>query len=372
MTVDTPDERRAEYEEHLWDHSQDEFQKEFDVRRPLTDSEASAIRRLAEALADGKDDADLAEIVKAQAHVHPEVLLIILQAVGLTRNKIKTDLKASREAVGLRFPSKLERLPASQFWPLAGPYIAERIRRVLGPLTVGGNADERAFEALNQATHPGWIRQQRAKLQGHEAEYRIAVMLDECGVPFVPAAKKDNPRCPDATINEISFDLVVPSIEAPVVCVKSTVHTSVPGQYGDAKDVPELLEARAMLDGAFGSSRPTLLAMIDGVGLRLVPGLLDRLLGAADEFCQFETLWKAAVVAAGRLGRHLRLGLESEHIARHEKFIERHAAAVTVEPLTDDFRAPLEDELPPVRAGEAFIRMSGPLDDDQVIVTQSL
>ncbi len=121
-----------------------------------------------------------------------------------------------------------------------------------------------AFEALNQATYPGWIRQQWAKLSGHEAEYRLAVLLDECGFPFEPQEKKDNPLCQDATVFNVSFDVVVPNAREPRMCVKATVHTSNIGQFGESKDALEMSEAAGMLDEHFRlrSAPPSLLTAL--------------------------------------------------------------------------------------------------------------
>jgi len=356
--TETLDERRAEFEAHLWDHAEDAFQKEFDFRRPLDESELAALAQIAEAIEEGKDDDAIAELVRGLVAPDRSGLLIIMQVVGLTRNKIITDLKASVAARGRTVPGKPELLPRSDVWHLAGPYLAERLRRVIEPLCSAGLVDEGAFEALNQATYPGWIRQQRAKLSGHEAEYRLAVLLDQCGIPFAPEQKKDNPLCADATLNGVSFDLVVPDTGTPLVCVKATVHTANIGQFGESKDALEITEAAAMIGENFDEGRrPILLTLIDGVGFRSNRAGLDGVLGSADEFCQFETLWKAAVVSASQTGIYLTVGLPADHIEAHSKFLERYEGAVEVEELTDDFRATITNHAL-IEAGEGVIRIS--------------
>lgn len=356
--TDTLDERREEFETHLWDHAEDAFQKQFDFRRPLSDSELAALTRIAQAIADGKDDEAIAAVVQTEAARSADALVTIMQVVGLTRNKIITDLRASSAARGLSVPGAPERLPRSRVWHLAGPYIAERLRRVIEPLCAGGVVDAGAFEALNQATYPGWIRQQRAKLSGHEAEYRLAVLLDQCGIPFSPEQKKDNPLCRDASLYDVSFDLVVPDTDAALVCVKATVHTANIGQFGESKDALEITEAAAMIAQHFEPAmRPTLLALIDGVGFRSNRAGLDGVLRATDEFCQFETLWKAAVVAASRVGVYLTVGLPADHIEVHAKFLARYEDSADVEELTDEFRATITNHAL-IEAGEGVIRIN--------------
>ena len=77
------------------------------------------------------------------------------------------------------------------------------------------------------------------------------MLLKNCGLPFQPVEKAENPLCPDKTIHKVSFDLVVPLEDAPVMVVKSTVHTSNIGQYGESKDDLEVREARKMLEEHF-------------------------------------------------------------------------------------------------------------------------
>lgn len=354
MIEESLDERRAEFEAHLWDHAEDAFQQGFDLRRPLDDGELAALSEIAEALSEGADDDEIAVIVRDAGRRDAGVFLTVMQLVGLTRNKIITDLKASAAARGTRVPSTPGQLPRSDAWRFAGPYIAQRLRRVIGPLVVDGEVPSSAFEALNQATYPGWIRQQRAKLSGHEAEYRLAVLLDECGLPFEPQEKKDNPLCRDATLYGVSFDVVVPNVREPRMCVKATVHTSNIGQFGESKDALEMSEAAAMFDEQFrGSDRPRLVALIDGVGFRSNSAGLNGVLTTADEFCQFESIWKGAAVAAFALERSLTVALPEPHIPSHASFFARYEEFVTAVPLTDHFRT--QGGL--VEAGEAVLKV---------------
>ena len=74
---------------------------------------------------------------------------------------------------------------------------------------------------LSQATYPGYIRQERAKRQGHMGEQRLAELLHALGVPFEPKEKLKQPLSPDVKIWDVSFDLVVPNSKAPKVLVQS-------------------------------------------------------------------------------------------------------------------------------------------------------
>lgn len=102
---------------------------------------------------------------------------------------------------------------------------------------------------------------------------------------------------------EVSFDIVVPNIENPTVCIKSTVHTSNIGQYGESKDHLEVAEARRMIDALPIASRPTLVGFIDGIGFESNSAGLNGVLEKADEFCQFKTIWKLAVISAQKTSR---------------------------------------------------------------------
>ena len=63
-----------------------------------------------------------------------------------------------------------------------------------------------------------------------------------------------------------------------LVCVKSTVHTSNIGQYGESKDALEMTEAKNMIQQRFHrKTAPILLAFVDGVGFETNRDGLRRL-----------------------------------------------------------------------------------------------
>ncbi len=339
--------RQLEFRSHVWNHSVDLFQVEFDTRPKLDAGELRCLERIVDSLRSGATEAELVATLRKLFESDPQSIYVLMQAVGLTRNKIVSDLKGALAGTSASVPGKAHLIvKRPDVWKLAGPYLASRLRTVLTPLIPAhGQALAGALEALNQATWPGWIRQERAKRQGHAAEGRLAVMLASLDLPFEPAAKADNPMCPDATVDGVSFDIVVPSAAAPGMCVKATVHTANIGQYGESKDHLEISEAREVLNRR--SSPAVLVAFIDGVGFFSNRAGLDGVLTLADEFCQFKTLWKAAVVAASACGRKVALVLPDE--GEHSDFLDRYSDSVEL------LAAP--DERPDwIEAGEAQAR----------------
>lgn len=354
---ETASELRAEFEAHIWNHADDVFQKSFDEAIPLNPSEYQFLERIVGSIRDGADDSAIAALLRAAFTVEAELLPRLLQLVGLTRNKILQDLKAwaSTRDVRPRIPADAIDLPRRDAaWDLAGPYLVTAVRRTLTPLAPYPDV-RGVFQALNVATWPGYIRQERAKRQGHEAEGRIARLLLHLDIPFEPKGKAANPLGGDVRIGEISFDIVSPSLNAPYMVVKSTVQTANIGQFGESKTALEIEEARTMLEARFRTSRPVLLAFLDGVGFRSNSAGLDGALRRADEFAQFRSIWKAAAIAAAGVNGHITIGLPADDSARHSAFLGRWQRSVTAVPLTRDFRAQQRQGLL-VEAGEAFIR----------------
>ena len=319
-------EKRAEFFGNLWDHTIDEFQLQFDQRPPLDNAELVALKKIVAAFKSSKSDVEIAALVKqlvdGQEKDH-DFMALLLQITGGTRNKIISDLKAMAASGGFIAPSGYAGLTKPAAWKVAGPYLVKRLRKVLVPAADG--SFDGLLKALNQATYPGFIRQQRAKTQGHEAERRLAAAMLACGIPFGPEEKATNPMCPDiilgTTPDDASFDLIVPSSVKPVMCVKSTVHTSNIGQYGESKDDLEVSHGQKVLKKLFGTKKPVLLALIDGVGFRSNSAGLNGVLEKADVFCQFRTIWKAVVVACSGLGLTKRIELPASTKAAHIGFL---------------------------------------------------
>ncbi len=343
--------KRAEFFRSVWNHSEDEFQAAFDERRLLNIKETTLLKHISELFDAGESDESVARYLGSVLSGSDKKLIeVLLQICGITRNKILQDIKASASTRRrqLKLSNHLALASHAPTWGIAGPYLVKKLRKVLHH---GNISDPRVklLEALNQATWPGYIRQERAKRSGHEAEYRIATLMNKCGIPFVPEEKADNPLCRDAMWNEVSFDIIVPDMRAPKVCIKSTVHTSNIGQYGESKDHLEIDEARRMIDQLPGAQRPTLVGFIDGVGFESNSAGLNGVLDKADEFCQFSTIWKLPVIAAAKLGRKCQIFLSSELQNQHRAFLDRYVDSIEILP------AP-----PPngVEAGNAVVKLS--------------
>jgi hypothetical protein len=351
--AETLAERRAEFDAHVWNHVDDAFQKAFDSRRPLSDLEVNFVDELIDVLAAGKADDVLAGAIRSRLRTDLDLTFLLIQLVGLTRNKVVTDLSSVARAVGdnRSIPSQLVSfISIDKAWELAGPYLAAAARRAFKPLV---EYDDRggAIEALNQATWPGYIRQERAKRQGHEAEGRVAQILFALEIPFEPAGKADNPLTGDAQIKGVSFDIVIPAIDEPEVVVKSTVQTANIGQFGESKVDLEIQQAQKVLRKFFRRAKPVLVAFVDGVGFYSNTQGLQGALGGADEFAQFKTIWKIPVLASSRLS--VPLGLALPDRARHEFFLDRYGKHVSVKKLTDQVRE--ATAAASIEAGEALI-----------------
>jgi hypothetical protein len=256
-----------------------------------------------------------------------------------------TDLKA----MGLKVPSKPQGLISKpELWKHSIGYLGSRLTKVLKPMAQMDPESRRiALEALNQATWPGWIRQERAKRQGHEAEGRIAQLLFNLGLNFEPKEKATNPMCKDVQLNGVSFDLVAPRLKGVGLCIKSTVQTSNIGQFGESKGALEVIEAKQMLDSSPEFKDVVLMAMVDGIGFQTNTAGLHGILENVAEFCQFSTLWKAAVVAAFVNDKVVELHLPDSKM--HSDFIARYQSSIQIAKKSDDKNM--------IRAGEGAIKL---------------
>src|SRR5437868_3818431 len=120
--------RRAEFHKFLWDHAADPFQASFDDRRELSVAEVAFLTSVHRAIVIADEVAATAELRKVIIK-RLESIPLVLQIVGLTRNKILSDLRASSQAAirGIRIPSSYSGI-AGSVWVLAGPYLLRRLR----------------------------------------------------------------------------------------------------------------------------------------------------------------------------------------------------------------------------------------------------
>lgn len=347
--------RQNEFHAHLWDHTSDDFQTAFDVVEPLVTEDFKVLDTLCALIKDGKDDGDLAKAIGVGAAARAETLYTVLRLSGLTKSKPVTDLKASIAATVVRIPGDAIRFPNNPaVWAVAGPYVAERARRALSPVArLGAVERHAAFEAMNIAVWPHWIRQKRAKLSGHQPEQRAATMLYNLGIGFEPEDKYTNPLCADAQFQNLSFDLVVPNVRKPKLVMRSTVQTSNIGQFGQSR-AAEVIGAVQTLSNLRAADRPELVALVDGVGFNSNPKGLEGVLQHVDEFCQFATLWKLAAMAATATKTRIEIALPRGHAKEHKSFIDDQSSAVKFTALKQEWLATHASETVP--AGEAVTR----------------
>lgn len=345
-------EKAKEFADNVWNHASDEFQASFDDRRSLTEDELLFLSATKDALESPKPlNHLLVDLRKKFIETDGKLLELMLQLCGLTRNKVLQDLKGTvgSNRAGMSFTNYKSLYSNDMTWQLAGPYLIKKISKVF----LAGNklkVDLQKFEALNQATWAGYIRQERAKRSGHEAESRMANLLLELGIPFSPKEKADNPMCRDIQINDVSFDIVVPDAAAPRVCVKSTVHTANIGQYGESKDHLEMDEARRMIDTMPENKRPLLIAFIDGVGFESNRAGLHGVLEKSDYFVQFKTIWKLVIISAAALGKICEIDLPSDVKSKHEKFLSEFSKSIVFKSLALDVNSK--------QAGEAQVKIA--------------
>ena len=345
------DGRRAEFAAFVWDHAADEFQAKFDYRAPLSEAEVAFLGSLFTGKNLSSAETRTQEIAAAMRR-STRHLPLLLQMAGLTRNKILQDLKgyARNKNLRLSLSSPAAVFSTTKGAELGAAYLARQLIRVFAPAQ--GNARDVMLEVVSQATWPGYIRQERAKRMGHEAEYRLACLLRACRIPFEPEEKAENPLCRDVQIDGVSYDLVSPSSALPLVRVKSTVHTANIGQYGESKDDLEIREARTSIDEKSKSGETVLLAFVDGVGFESNRAGLDGVLTYADEFCQFRTLWKAVVIAAAKCGYGVSVALPEEQHQRFQAFCSQYGARIVPSPNVDALGAAW------TAAGDGFLQVS--------------
>lgn len=338
------EDRHAEFFDHVWDHTVDPFFKSFKHPKELTTEQRKTLKQIVRILVECDDPVACDKIYQILKASDPDKGLIplILQMVGSTRNKILTDLRALLHGTGIVIPQKPEGLAKNhELLRHAEKYMSDELRRVFATLIIKNRfVDDDTLDVildiLNQSTWPGYMRQEQAKRSGHYAESRIVESIDLLHVPFEPRSKLRQPMSRDVQFKDVSYDMVIPSIDSPQICIKSTVHTSNIGQYGESKDALEIEEAKASLDkpqpgsGSDPANTPLLVVFVDGVGFRSNKRGLDVVLGSADEFVQFATLWKLHVLAAHVLGYRVDLWIPDS--SKHKEFLGRYGHCVVVLP----------------------------------------
>ncbi|MDW5562986.1 MAG: hypothetical protein SA339_07140 [Methanomassiliicoccus sp.] len=313
-----------EFWDNVWDHVNEPILEGFDVPDEIPMDMMAEIIKMA--ICSKKGDIEgVKQIIDrgSKIWVDGRFLYLVLQLSGLTRSKILTDLRKIASEIDIVVPHETKTLPKREkLWIPALTVIAERFGIVIEPLEV---VTPDVISALNRATWPGYIRQEKAKRGGHACEQRLAMAFRATGIPFVPEEKVSNPLCGDIQIFGESFDVIVPSESSPAVCFKSTVHTAAIGQYGESKDSLEIITAVQKFQEKFPNNRPLIMALVDGVGYSSNPSGLKDILKNADEFCQFATLWKAVVVVSSQIrDEGLRIHLSEDDFERYDEFLSRY------------------------------------------------
>lgn len=300
------DERREEFWRYVWRHTADAFQQQFDVASEMDDDEVEAFLVIVREFEQARTVEDVAALLREQVEeLGADYIARIIQLTGYTRAKFIGDLASLALDTEIDIPGSYKALPRRpEAWELGSRELAVRLQGILQPVaSLNDEQLQGVLLALNRATWPGYIRQERAKRQGHEAEGRLAIIFRDLGIPYSPVEKATNPLTSDVQLHGVSFDLVVGEEDEPILCFKSTVHTANIGQFGESKDALEMNEARSMLDREYeDDERPLLFALADGLGFGSNTAGLDGVLSLSDQFCQFRTLWKPVVVASHRLG----------------------------------------------------------------------
>ena len=127
---------------------------------------------------------------------------------------------------------------------------------------------------------------------------------------------------------------------------KSTVQTSNIGQFGESKSGLEIREALDMVKLNYRDTLPLVVAMVDGAGFYSNTAGLNEILQSSDEFCQFGSLWKAAVIVASV--QNVKLDLVLQDTENHSEFLERFGRTLNL--------TTTKDRTGWIQAGEGWVR----------------
>lgn len=157
-------------------------------------------------------------------------------------------------------------------------------------------------------------QQKETKLRGHSAEQKLAELLHQIEVTYIPANKHLNPmgaHDPNVDKNSFelrerdenttwSFDIIIKKNEHEFIAfLQSLIHTSDPGQYGVNKS-GETVQIKRNLSEHNGRNNglKELWGLVDGVGFIENPKkTIDKMLLEFDCFIQLKSLYKAALQA---------------------------------------------------------------------------
>ena len=95
--------RRDEFNQFVWNHAVDPFQVQFDTQSPLLPEQQTFFQELL-ASNNLRDPSQLTQAVASALHRSTEHVHVLLQLVGLTRNKFVQDIKVKVRAEGSTSP----------------------------------------------------------------------------------------------------------------------------------------------------------------------------------------------------------------------------------------------------------------------------
>ena len=159
---------------------------------------------------------------------------------------------------------------------------------------------------------PKEIQQAEAKRRGHGAEHKVALLLHQLGINFVPSEKHINPMSshdPNMDIDTFeilqkqkgktySFDLIIEThLQKPLAFLQGLIHTSDPGQYGvDKSNQTVDIKRELMKSNQKYSTQKQLWGLVDGVGFsENKKDTIDKMLSEFDCFIQLKSIYKAGL-----------------------------------------------------------------------------
>lgn len=159
---------------------------------------------------------------------------------------------------------------------------------------------------------PKEIQQAEAKRRGHGAEHKVANLLQQLGVSFVPSDRHLNPMSsndPNVDIDTFeiiqkqkgktySFDLIIEThLHKPLAFLQGLIHTSDPGQYGVNKsDETVQVKRDLMKSNQKYNTQKQHWGLVDGVGFsENKKDTIDKMLSEFDCFVQLKSIYKAGL-----------------------------------------------------------------------------
>jgi hypothetical protein len=159
---------------------------------------------------------------------------------------------------------------------------------------------------------PKEIQQAEAKRRGHGAEHKVAILLYQLGVNFLPSDRNLNPMAsndPNVDIDTFeiiqkqkgktySFDLIVEThLHKPLAFLQGLIHTSDPGQYGVNKSDETVQVKRDLIkSNQKYKTQKQHWGLVDGVGFsENKKDTIDKMLSEFDCFVQLKSIYKVGL-----------------------------------------------------------------------------